>query len=49
MPSTRERFGFEPRIGDFRHQIALIVTLFVSIYNLFSSLLHRLGFFFGED
>jgi FtsH-binding integral membrane protein len=25
------------------------VTLFVSIYNLFMSLLHLMGFFFGEE
>ena len=35
--------------GGERNYIMATVTLFVSIYNLFSSLLHLLGFFFGED
>ncbi len=35
--------------GGERNYIMATVTLFVSIYNLFTSLLHLLGFFFGED
>lgn len=35
--------------GGETNYIMATVTLFVSIYNLFSSLLHLLGFFFGED
>lgn len=35
--------------GGETNYIMATVTLFVSIYNLFSSLLHLLGFAFGED
>ena len=35
--------------GGERNYIMATVTLFVSIYNLFSSLLHLFGFFMGED
>jgi len=35
--------------GGERNYIMATVTLFVSIYNLFMSLLHLLGFFFGEE
>jgi modulator of FtsH protease len=35
--------------GGERNYIMATVTLFVSIYNLFSSLLHLFGFAFGED
>lgn len=35
--------------GGERNYIMATVTLFVSIYNLFTSLLHLLGFAFGED
>jgi len=35
--------------GGERNYIMATVTLFVSIYNLFTALLHLLGFFFGED
>lgn len=35
--------------GGETNYIMATVTLFVSIYNLFTSLLHLLGFFFGED
>ncbi|MDT8438577.1 MAG: Bax inhibitor-1/YccA family protein [Wenzhouxiangellaceae bacterium] len=35
--------------GGERNYIMATVTLFVSIYNLFTSLLHLLGFFAGED
>ncbi len=35
--------------GGERNYIMATVTLFVAIYNLFSSLLHLFGFFFGED
>jgi modulator of FtsH protease len=35
--------------GGERNYIMATVTLFVSIYNLFASLLHLFGFFFGED
>jgi len=35
--------------GGERNYIMATVTLFVSIYNLFTSLLHLLGFFFGEE
>ncbi|MDT8450713.1 MAG: Bax inhibitor-1/YccA family protein [Wenzhouxiangellaceae bacterium] len=35
--------------GGERNYIMATVTLFVSIYNLFLSLLHLLGFFFGEE
>ncbi|NKI35990.1 Bax inhibitor-1/YccA family protein [Wenzhouxiangella sp. XN79A] len=35
--------------GGERNYIMATVTLFVSIYNLFTSLLHLFGFAFGED
>ncbi len=35
--------------GGERNYIMATVTLFVSIYNLFTSLLHLFGFFFGEE
>lgn len=35
--------------GGETNYIMATVTLFVSLYNLFLSLLHLLGFFFGED
>jgi len=35
--------------GGERNYIMATVTLFVSIYNLFSSLLHLFGFFMGEE
>lgn len=35
--------------GGERNYIMATVTLFVSIYNLFLSLLHLFGFFFGEE
>lgn len=35
--------------GGETNYILATVTLFVSIYNLFLSLLHLLGFFFGDD
>ena len=35
--------------GGERNYIMATVTLFVSIYNLFMSLLHLMGFFFGEE
>ncbi len=35
--------------GGERNYIMATVTLFVSIYNLFTSLMHLLGFAFGED
>ena len=35
--------------GGERNYIMATVTLFVSIYNLFSSLLHLFGFMFGEE
>jgi len=35
--------------GGERNYIMATVTLFVSIYNLFTSLLHLFGFVFGED
>ena len=35
--------------GGETNYIMATVTLFVSIYNLFTSLLHLFGFFFGED
>jgi len=35
--------------GGERNYIMATVTLFVSIYNLFTSLLHLLGFAFGEE
>lgn len=35
--------------GGERNYIMATVTLFVAIYNLFTSLLHLLGFFFGEE
>jgi len=35
--------------GGERNYIMATVTLFVSIYNMFASLLHLFGFFFGED
>jgi modulator of FtsH protease len=35
--------------GGERNYIMATVTLFVSIFNLFSSLLHLFGFFMGEE